>query len=98
MFFFCKVQRELFVKREMEKENRLNFFTTSVFSSRSILGNMKMKFEDVEIDPLQTLSAYLPLGKSSYTPRIMHTPLLRLLVYIYYYKSNIYNICSFKKR
>lgn len=59
---------------------------------------MKMKFEDVEIDPLQTLSAYLPLGrKSSYTPRVMHLPLLRLLVYIYYYKSNIYNICSLKR-
>lgn len=82
----------------MEKENRLNFFATSVFSSRSILGNMKMKFEDVEIDPLQTLSAYLPLGKSSYTPRVMHIPLLRLLVYIYYFKSDIYKIYSFKKR
>ena len=66
------------MKREMEKENRLNFFATSVFSSRSILGNMKMKFEDVEIDPLQTLSAYLPLGKSSYTPRVMHIPLLKV--------------------
>ena len=86
------------MKREMEKENRLNFFATSVFSSRSILGNKKMKFEDVEIDPLQPLSAYLPLGKSSYTPRVMHIPLLRLLVYIYYFKSDIYKIYSFKKR
>lgn len=97
-FSFVKCKENYLWKGRWKKENRLNFFTTSVFSSRSILGNMKMKFEDVEIDPLQTLSAYLPLGKSSYTPRIMHTPLLRLLVYIYYYKSNIYNICSFKKR
>ena len=57
-----------------------------------------MKFEDVEIDPFQTVSAYLPLGKSSYTPRVMHSLLWSLLVYIYYYKSNIYNIYSFKKR
>lgn len=27
----------------------------------------------------------------------MHTPLLKLLVYIYHDKSNIYNICGFKK-
>ena len=95
------------MKREMEKEIQLDSSTASVFSGRSILGNMKMKFEDVEIDPLKTVSAYLPLGKS-YSPRVIHTPLLRLLVYICYYKSNIYivyiivyiycniyNICGF---
>lgn len=52
------------MKREMEKEIQLDSSTASVFSGRSILGNMKMKFEDVEIDPLKTVSAYLPLGKS----------------------------------
>lgn len=96
-FSFVKCKKDNCEKGDGKREPAW-FFHTRVFSGRSILGNVKMKFEDVEIDPLKTLSAHFPHGKSSYTPRLIHTPLLRLLFYIYYYKSNLYNICGFLKK
>lgn len=54
-----------------------------------------MKIEDKEVDSIKTLSAFLPQGKSTCVPRLMHTPLLRLLVCIDYYKSNVYDIGFF---